>query len=272
MNFTGSFGYTSIIGNVLERGDGRHARIDDLLGVKGILGNGRPFQVGGLWNYAGGQKPSHHSRYFAGPDLAGMFSQSNFGIITQMAFRLIHQPERYYVFWGTAPDRNLESLVDAFDYFGRQGVINRGSVNIGYANRFLQAKGTFTLQGNQTSNVQDAWNFYVLISGTKRTTNALLADLEETLNPLCISYGSYCIGIDGDPYAKLPAFLHPLASPLTGFPDTKSIALIYEMTSTPLPADLSTMDVDQTPFGMKSCIPVIPFRYGRSIKVGFRSK
>jgi 4-cresol dehydrogenase (hydroxylating) len=31
INFTGSFAHTSIVGNVLERGDGRYARVHDLL-------------------------------------------------------------------------------------------------------------------------------------------------------------------------------------------------------------------------------------------------
>lgn len=267
LNFTGSFGHTSIVGNVLERGDGVHARIDDLLGVRGIFGNGKRFEVGGLWKYVGSEIPSHHSRYFAGPDLLGLFSQSNFGIITQMAFRLIHKPERCHIFWGTAQDNYLEQLVDLFDYFGRQGVINRGSVNIGYANRFVQAERTLGGQQNQADDLQNIWNFYVIVSGTERTTQALITDLVAAFSPYCIVYGSHCIGFDKDPYEQLPTFLHPVILPLTGFPDTKSIKLIYDLTSTPLPSSPLEMDVDRTPFGMKTCIPVIPLR-GKYVRQG----
>ncbi|HXE55069.1 MAG TPA: FAD-dependent oxidoreductase, partial [Tepidisphaeraceae bacterium] len=70
-NVTGSFSETSIVGNVLDRGDGAYARIDDLLGVKGVLGSGEPFAVGGVWAQEGSGGGSHVSRYVAGPDLAG---------------------------------------------------------------------------------------------------------------------------------------------------------------------------------------------------------
>jgi len=62
LNLTGSFAYTSIVGNVLERGDGAQARVDDLLGVRGILGDGTPFEVGGLWRNVGRGDPESARR------------------------------------------------------------------------------------------------------------------------------------------------------------------------------------------------------------------
>ena len=260
LNFTGSFAHTSIVGNVLERGDGAYGRVHDLLGVRGILGNGKPFSVGGLWHHVGRRVPSHHSRYTAGPDLSGMFAQSSFGLVTQMAFRLIHKPERCYIVWGAANDEQLERLVDAFDHFGRQGAINRGSVNIGYANRFVQARRSLRQDGGRTGEDEEVWNFYVLVPGTARATDAITEDLKGALTPLCVSVGAARVDAIRDPYAELPQFLHPLVKPLLGSPDTESIKLIYDLTSTPLPDDPREIDADQTPFGMKCYIPVIPPR------------
>ncbi len=259
LNFTGSFAHTSIVGNVLERGDGAHARVDDLLGVRGVLGNGMPFEAGGCWRYVGSAWPSHCSRYLAGPDLVGLFAQSSFGIVTQMAFRLIHKPERRYLLWGAAADEALERLVDTFDHFGRQRVINRGSVNIGYENRFVQARPTLgggPLEGTGPR----AWNFCGLLGGTAVVADALAQEMKAAFGKFCLAVEATCVEGGGDPYLALPPFLHPLVKPLLGSPDSDSIKLIYELTGTPLPSDPLDLDVDLTPFGMKCCIPVVPPR------------
>ena len=196
-----------------------------------------------------------------------MFAQSSFGIVTQMAFRLIHRPERRYLVWGAARSDALERLVDTFDHFGRQGVINRGSVNIGYENRFVQAKRTLGADDGPAAEEEATWNFYALITGTMRTTDALAGELTDALAPLCIAFGATCVERIVDPHAELPAFLHPLVKPLLGRPDADSIKLIYALTGTPLPSDPREVDVDQTPFGMKSIIPVVPHRgtYARRV-------
>jgi 4-cresol dehydrogenase (hydroxylating) flavoprotein subunit len=258
INFTGSFAHTSIVGNVLERGDGRYARVHDLLGVRGILGTGEPFQVGGWWPHIDSPMPSHHAKLFAGPDLTGLFTQSSFGIVTQLAFRLIHKPECCSVFWGIAQEERLEAVIESLDYFGKQGVINRESVNIGYANRFVQAKNSLVGDNSRGDDQPDVWNFYVIASGTTRVMEALMEELKEVFDPLCISSGTWCVEQSGDPYTKLPPFLHPLIKPLLGIPDNTSIELIYHLTSTPLPLNPLELDADLTPFGMKCYIPVIP--------------
>lgn len=265
INFTGSFAHIGIVGNVLDRGDGAHARVDDLLGVRGILGGGEPFAVGGFWETRGGSMPGHVSRFVAGADLCGLFCQSNFGIVTEMAFRLVRKPEARFVLWGSARDENLEQLVKTIGHFTAQGAVNPGSVNIGYANRFVQARQTLAgdaappppVAGGQ----RDDWNFYILIGGTARSTAALADEIGESLRPLCLAGGAFRIGArddDHDDPTTLPPFLQPLVAPLLGMPDAQSIRLIYELTGTALPADEAQIDADHTPFGMKCYIPVVP--------------
>lgn len=258
MNFTGSFAHTGIVGNVLERGDGGHARVHDLLGVRGILGNGKPFEAGGVWQYVGTEQPSHCSRYVAGPDLAGLFAQSNFGIVTQMAFRLVHKPERRYLFWGSAPDAALEALVDRFDYFGRQRIIDRGSVNIGDENRFVQAKRALGDATGPPAGEQSVWNFFALVDGTARVADAAITELTDAFTPLCTSIGALRADQVAEEGRTLPAFLQPLVKPLTGSPDSDSLGLIYRLTGTPLPNDPREMNADHTPFGMKCYIGIVP--------------
>ena len=257
LNFTGSYAFTSIVGNVLERGDGAYARVHDLLGVAGVLGTGEPFEVGGCWRHVGSERPSHVSRFVAGPDLVGLFAQSSFAVVTRMAFRLIHKPERRHLVWGVAADADLERLVDTIDHFGRQGVINRGSVNIGYENRFVQARQT--MGGAALPTDEATWNFYVLVTGTAGVARTISQELQDAFRGFCRQVDA----IDADTVkldATLPPFLHPLIRPLMGMPDAESIKLIYRLTGTPLAADPADIDPDRTPFGMKCCIPVVPYR------------
>lgn len=202
-----------------------------------------------------GSLPNTHEQVSpAGGDLFAFFAST-----LLLAFRLIHKPEQHHIFWGSALDEQLESIIDTFHHLGNQNVINRERIGVGYANRFIQAQSTFTEDGSKAPG-QDLWNFFVTVSGTKRVTQAILADLAEAFHPFCLSHGSHCTDSDGDPYKELPSFLHPLVLPLSGRPDTKSIATIYDLTSTPKPENPWEMDVDKTTFGMKTYIPVIPPR------------
>lgn len=262
INFTGSFAYTSILGNVLERGDGLYARVNDLLGMRGLLADGTAFEVGGLWQNVGTGHPSHYSKYLAGPDLTGLFMQSSMGVITQIAFRLLHQTEHYYYFWGTASDANLEKLMDTFTELDQKNILSREIVGVGYANRFLQAKSTLL---NQAPEVESVWHYCTVVRGSKRITAAIIEELHEYLAPLSLEIGAFCRETDGDPYEHLPEFMQALIPQLRDRPDTSSIEIIYKMTNTPLPDDPQQLNADLTPFGMKSYIPMIPFqgRYAR---------
>jgi 4-cresol dehydrogenase (hydroxylating) flavoprotein subunit len=258
MNFTGSFAYTSVLGNTLERGDGLSARVHDLLGVRGILGSGQSFEAGGIWDFVGTDQPSHYSRYMAGPDLTGLFSQSNFGIVTQIAFRLFHKPERRYTVWGITPYDKLEALTNTLDYFGKQGMVTRGSICIGYANRFVQAKSS--LEDNYSlAEAQKAWHFYVILGGTARAATALAEEIDSAARDLCLEHGIFSFEDSQDAHQELPQFLHPFIPQFRDTPDTESIKLIYRLTDTPLPDTPLALDADQTVFGMKAYIPVIPF-------------
>ncbi len=257
MNFTGSFAYTSVLGNTLDRGDGMCARTRDLLGVRGILGSGKRFEVGGVWEHVETNRPSHHVKYTAGPEMTGLFSQSNFGIVTQIAFRLIHRPERYHVLWGMTADEDLERLVDTIAHFRRQGIIQGDMVQIGYANRFVQAESTMRKEQLQTRD--DApWKFYVLVHGTTRVAGAIVEELTEALAPICRKQGVYCRDTDEDPHARLPTFLHPLIPQFLDRPDGSSIDLVYRLTGVTPPSDPAELDADLTPFGMRCYVPIVP--------------
>lgn len=253
-NLTGTFGETSIIGNTLERGDGGYARIDDIIGLRGILGTGTPFEIGGHWG-AKGADTSHVMRYSAGPDMVGLFTQGSFGVVTEMAFRLLPRAQKRNLFWGTAENAKLGELFDRLQKVFAERIVAPAMVNVGYANRFEQARSTL---GDKTADMRatgELWNYYIIYDGSARLSQVITEELHEHLDPCCIQTGYYFDG--GDP-ADLPPHLKPVVRPLSGFPDHDSIRLVYKLTNVELPTNPMEMDVDQTPFGMKSYVAVLP--------------
>ena len=92
INVTGSSADTSIIGNSLERGIGYfESRADALSGMEVVLGNGEIVRTGfGHYAESSSTYIYHHG---VGPSIDGLFSQSNFGIVTSAGFALMPKPE-----------------------------------------------------------------------------------------------------------------------------------------------------------------------------------
>ena len=256
-NLTGTFGETSVLGNTLDRGDGGAGpRIDDLIGVRGYLGNGKSFAVGGHWG-TGGKDTQHVFRYAAGPDLVGLFTQSNYAITTQIIFRLMRRPERRYVIWGEVTNSALEPFLEALDHLFAQKVVPRATFNLGYANRFLQARTTLgdtSALGEQANN----WNFFLIIDGAHTIAEAMCKKTESEISQHCESTGHYLVDSHPVPSERVPDFLRPILQPLRGFPDYESIQTVYKLTGTLIPENPNDLNVDETAFGMKSYIAVVP--------------
>jgi 4-cresol dehydrogenase (hydroxylating) len=108
-NFTASTPETSLVGNVLDKGIGlyRH-RVEDLLGVEVVTGAGDLVHVGGYW-------PMGRAMFSfpsgLGPTLTALFLQSNFGIVTACALKLLPRPETIHILYATlAADRLAQAI------------------------------------------------------------------------------------------------------------------------------------------------------------------
>ena len=94
LNVTGSGRDTSLIGNALERGIGYFAsRADSLSGLEVVLGSGEILRTG--FGHLAHSKITHLYKYGIGPDLTGLFAQSNFGVVTQAGFELLPQADAH---------------------------------------------------------------------------------------------------------------------------------------------------------------------------------
>lgn len=97
----------SILANALDKGGGSGAYADHFgmsCGMEIVLGNGDVIRTGD-GSLAGDDHPNWHvSKYSFGPMLDGLFSQSNFGIVTRIGMWLMPRPPHIEPFFFTFPD------------------------------------------------------------------------------------------------------------------------------------------------------------------------
>jgi len=89
-------GWGSPVGNSLERGGGRTPMRDHFAaqcGMEVVLANGEIVRTG--MGALPGSKTWQQYKYGFGPYIDGIFSQSNFGVVTKMGLWLMPEPEAY---------------------------------------------------------------------------------------------------------------------------------------------------------------------------------
>ena len=128
----------SIIGNATERGYGLTPYTDHFgacLSLKAILPSGQDYASPFL---SIGQ--NHISRFFRngiGPYLDGIFTQSSFGIITEMTIKLAPSPEETELFFISFDDSHLEKSVEIIKRIKTAFGSSLGGVNIMNKERVL---------------------------------------------------------------------------------------------------------------------------------------
>jgi 4-cresol dehydrogenase (hydroxylating) flavoprotein subunit len=131
LSSTGASPKASLIGNVLERGDGagpysdRFAHVAEL---EVVLSTGEKLR-GGFDRYAEGPSAgAHPHRWGVGPWLDGLFSQSNFGVVTAATFYLARLPRSLSVVHFRVSDAaSLPALFDAIRELRMEGTLRAPS-------------------------------------------------------------------------------------------------------------------------------------------------
>ena len=97
----------SLLGNALDKGGGGGAYADHFgmcCGMEVVLGNGEIIRTGDGSLDGPEQLNWHVSKYSFGPTLDGLFTQSNYGIVTQVGVWLMPRPPHIESFFFTFPD------------------------------------------------------------------------------------------------------------------------------------------------------------------------
>jgi 4-cresol dehydrogenase (hydroxylating) len=129
MDSTGASPECSLIGNTVERGFGHTPYGDHFAhscGLEVVLPDGDVVETG-FARFASA-KAAPLSRWGVGPVLDGLFSQSNFGIVTRMTLWLMPAPEYFQAYYfRTESDQGLSALIDALRPLRMNGTIRSAS-------------------------------------------------------------------------------------------------------------------------------------------------
>ena len=124
LDVTGSGADTSLVGNSLERGVAYNSiRAEMLLAVEVVLGTGELLKPG--WGHLPDPGLTPLNRYGVGPQMDGLFSQSNYGIVTRGTIQLVPRPEYQSTFMISLKDESqLGPLFEAMRELHHAGVLD----------------------------------------------------------------------------------------------------------------------------------------------------
>lgn len=144
LNPTGAGPSCSILGNTLERGFGIGPSGDHFLaqcGMEIVLADGQILRTG--FGHYPGARAAYLYKWGVGPYLDGLFTQSNFGIVTKMGIWLTPAPAHFEACYLTCNSEDqLGPVIDGIRQLLFAGVFE-GPVNLLHRNRVLIMLGQY---------------------------------------------------------------------------------------------------------------------------------
>lgn len=197
---TGAGPDCSLLGNALERGYGITPHADHfaaVMSLEAVLPNGEIYRS--MLDQLGGEAVSKAYKWGLGPYLDGLFSQSNFGIVTQMTIALAAKPESVLAFFfSIKQDRDLEKAADAIRLLLRQLGPVLGSINLMNKHRVVSMSEPYPLAQLGSDglipepllnelmrrNRISEWNGIGAIYGSKAIAAAARSEVRKILRPI----------------------------------------------------------------------------------------
>jgi 4-cresol dehydrogenase (hydroxylating) len=189
----------SVMGNALERGIGETPygdHFENVCGLEVLLADGRLVRTGG--GPMEGYKTWNTFKWGVGPYLEGLFSQSNYGIVTKMGMWLMPKPECFEsCLFELKKEDSFPALIDVLRELAFAGAI-RSKVHL------INDVTTFGLVEDDPRRLLDGapcltndhrarlrkkfniapWTFGAGLYGTKAQVRAARAHIKKKLNPL----------------------------------------------------------------------------------------
>ncbi len=284
MDATGSSPHTSLIGNTMERGFGHTPQGDHFAhscGLEVVLPSGDVVETGysRFPNSAAG--PLY--RWGVGPFLDGLFSQSNFGVVTRMTIWLMPAPAHFEAFlFRCDREAQLAPVIEALTRLRLSGTI-QSTVHLGNDYKVLSSIQQFPWDVTQhktpllpaqmdllRARLQfGVWNGSGGLYGTKaqvacsrREIRRALAGkvnqlrfLDDRMLALSIRFAKPIKLFSGWDLSKTVALLQPLYGLLKGIPTDRPLRSAYWRKTTPIPAQ---PDPDRDRCGLLWFAPIVP--------------
>jgi len=246
----------SLIGNALERGDGRgpHADIfNHVCGLEVVLPNGERVETGMA------RFPNAHAapvyRWGLGPSLDGLFSQSALGVVTRMTFFLVKKAPylREFIFT-VKEDVHLWQLVDRLQALALDGTLRNSfyfwndvkALSVLQQFPFEATSGRTPLPGFLLEGFREEFGRWAISGAISAQDEELGALLERRL----------AIAMEGlARRLELPP-KDPDESTFHGKPNSANLAMAYWRKKTPVPAD---PHLDRDRCGFIWCSVAVPF-------------
>ncbi len=250
----------SLIGNAMERGDGQGQysdRAEHACAAQVVLPDGILLDTG--FARFPGARVAPLARWGVGPSLDGLFTQSNFGIVTRMTFWLAPIPTCFASFFATLADkRKLVEFVEALQPLMLRDLVRPGRIGMWNAYKSLASEGGYPWTAMQGRTPLDLNRSPAGNAEPWFASGTLLAWSDDHLESLCAmtkaalsaaaSRFSLMRGAAGatDPAAAFPLGTH----------DPRALRSVYWRRKTDVPPD---PDPDRDRCGVTWVCPQIPF-------------
>lgn len=248
---TGSAENTSIVGNALDRGSVFfNHRYDFLTGVEVLLGNGKIVRTG-FWHYFDSnetRKPIFFHPPGVGPDIKGIFTQSNLGIVTAMVLRLKPRTPGTIVYAEFKED-NFVPFTNTFIELKESNIVPNWLM-------VTNKNDPRTTVANQFSYTGD-WSAIFSFSGTEEMRNLCQQEVEKRISKFCdqlLFLNS--AEIEQNPEHRYYSILQMLYN---GIPSNYSIETMGEMNNFDFQNSQYEVDFCKKISGFKAVAPAIPF-------------
>jgi len=284
MDSTGASPHCSLVGNTAERGFGHTPYGDHFANscnLEVVLPQGEVIETGF------GRYPGAHAspvyRWGVGPTLDGLFSQSNYGVITRMTVWLMPAPEYFQAyFFKCAAEEGLPDLIDALRPLRMNGTL-RSSSHIANDYKVLsalqqypwkQTAGATPLVGPLMQQFRrelriGSWNGSGALYGTRGQVKEArrllrlalkgkatdLQFLDDGKIALASRFAGVYERLTGWNLRRTLAVLRPVYGLMKGIPTEHPLSSTYWRKRTPPPQQ---MDPDRDGCGLLWCSPVAP--------------